>query len=438
MKINHKNIIYFCLSLVILFSISCNRQVNVEKINPSLVQIYVNTPSTNERQSSFVVLDFVATKDNGFLFVGVGGVSVSSKFSKNAVLCLMKTDNAGNLLWEKYYNDINLGFGFPSNMITIDADNNEYVLFWNKYVKTNNIDNFEYYKVQFKVDNTSTAPKITPEKFNLEVRNNVISGTGNNADMTSGGYIVRGTPDGNGSNGYILMSMASNLKGIDNAQHIVLINRLSATLKTTWLQEPVIRGLSQGTESLKLYENHFQLFGINPYYYNIPDGNGVMSLANIGGTQTPIFRDSTSWVASVFATKTRTSLLLNADNQQDGYYYIPSVDLIPNNYNAATIANLGTNLLPALDNKLPAVLSETSDGTLMICGANLQTGAVSFKIGKSSTDMKSFELANNNYVAANITATSSSNLFAIGGTYNFGQNWKRPFIILIPKTEVFK
>ena len=127
----HKKSHYIVVFLLFLLS-SCGQQTNQEIVNPSLVRVYLNDfLSSGNTPRNFITLDFKPTSDNGFLFFGVGGSGVTTKYGLNTVFCLMKIDANGNLLWEKYYNDTNLTSGFPSNIITTENPD-EYVFFWNK------------------------------------------------------------------------------------------------------------------------------------------------------------------------------------------------------------------------------------------------------------------------------------------------------------------
>lgn len=425
-------IIFLC------FVTSCTNETSTEKINPSLVRVYLNEVLMQQGKSetSFIPLDFKATADNGFVFIGVGGKDVETKTSRNAVLCLMKIDNSGNVLWEKYYDDaaLNLGFGFPTNLIPTTVTD-EYVLFWNKNVGNS----VEYYQIKINIGGTTfPTPEITKLSINTGTNINPSNGTKN------GGYIAKAAIN-LAKNGYVLMNVATNsTRTENNEQHKVLINNVSSAnpmANTTLLSESVIKGLRQGIEPLLDYDNHYQIFNANSqYYYNIPDGNDIMALASVGGTQNPIFRDSTSyWVASIYEKQNNISLIINAKNAKDESYYIQTLDLSPNNYDIAKIANLAIKFSPALSSKSPAILTTTKDGIPMICGTHAQSGGIALLFVKNPTNISTYELANTNYTASNIVESQDGNLVAIGGINSvLGQSWKKPFVILIPKKEFFK
>jgi hypothetical protein len=428
----------YIIALLFFITISCNKKTNEDKINPSLVRVYLNeiTGEQGKTETSFVSLDFRATTDNGFIYIGIGGAGVESTLSKNGSFSLMKIDSKGELIWEKYYDEasLNLGYGFPSNIIATDIAD-EYILFWNKIVNTN----FEYYQIKFKVD-ANVAPTLQISKINLNVGTNKINiGTNENKN---GGYIARATQN-LAKNGYVLMNVATNsVRTTDNSeQHKVLINNISSaspTANTTLLSETVIKGLRQGIEALRDYDNHYQLFATNQYYYNIPDGNDIMALSSVGGTQTPIFRDSTSyWVSSVYQNQGTISLLINAKSAVDASYYIPSIDLAPNNYNIARIATIASKV-ETLSSKTTTILTTNKDGITILGGSNIQ-GEIVVAFYKNFQNIFTFELANANYVICNIIMSKDGNFFAIAGTNSvLGQTWKRPFIVLIPKAEIIK
>ena len=427
--------------IILFFATACSNQTSTEKINPSLVRVYLNEVLLQQGKSetSFIPLDFKATSDNGFVFIGVGGKDVESKTSRNAVLCLMKIDNGGNVVWEKYYDDatLNLGFGFPTNLIATTVTD-EYVLFWNKNISNS----VEYYQVKINIGGaTFPTPEIT--KLSLNTGTN-INNLGFPNATKNGGYIAKATVN-LAQNGYVLMNVATNSTRTEsNEQHKVLINNVSSanpTANTTLLSESAIKGLRPGIEPLLDYDNHYQLFSANSqYYYNIPDGNDIMALASVGGTQNPIFRDSTFyWVTSIYEKQNNISLIINAKNTKDESYYIPAIDLSPNNYDISKIANFAIKFSPALSSKAPAILATTKDGIPMICGTDLQSGGVALLFVKNPTNISTFQLANTNYTACNIVESQNGNVFAIGGINSvLGQSWKRPFVILIPKQEIFK
>jgi hypothetical protein len=420
---------------------ACGQQTNQDIVNPSLVRVYVGEVITNMPRRNFITLDFKPTTDNGFLFFGVGGVNVATKYSLNTAFCLMKIDNMGNLLWEKYYTDTPLIGGFPSNVV---ATNNpdEYVFFWNKTRENNNT---TYYRVTLKLNSTNIAPVLdntNVEEVTLSAGTNVI--IQGSMQIPVVGSIVRITPN-LAKNGYALMSVAPNVKfsGTSNEQHVTIFNNLpNATKNATYITDLTIKGLSQGIESLRAFDLHYQFFTAqSQYFYNAPDGaNGFMALASIGGTRVPVFRDSLYRIAATFQTvNNENSLLINTENQQGNALYVPITDLAPNNFDAAKIVNISVDTGQPLDTRKTAILGETSEGLTMICGTNLQSRNIAINfIRKSGEIFKTYNLANTDYTTSNIAESMEKNIIAVGGTNDISQNFKRPFVILIPKSEVLQ
>lgn len=432
----------YILLLVCLLLSSCGQQTNQEVVNPSLVRVYLNDFLSNgNTPRNFITVDFKPTSDNGFLFFGIGGSGVTTKYGLNTIFCLMKIDATGNLLWEKYYSDTQLTSGFPSNIIETENPD-EYVFFWNK-VRENGMQ-ANYYRVILKLNNLTEAPTLDNtniKEISLAAGANVIVQGAMQLPVT--GYIVRATPN-LAKNGYALMNVANNVKilGATTEQHVTIFNNLLNSATTaTYITDLTIKGLSQGNESLRAFDNHYQFFvANNQYFYNAPDGaNGFMSLSSIGGTRVPVFRDSLYWVASVYQNKNNAnSLLINTENQQNSSLYVPNSDLAPNNFDANKIANISQAVNTPLDPKQRAVLGETSEGLTMMCGSNLQTRNISINFLRGNSVIKTYNLGNTDYNASNIVESEQKNIIAIGGTNNVSQNAKRPFVILIPKTEVLK
>jgi hypothetical protein len=420
---------YIVRLLVVIFAtnfFACNKN-SVEKINPSLLRVYINESKTSA--TSVIIEEVKTTTDNGYLFIGVIGNNISTKFSKNAALYLMKIDASGNLQWEKSYETVRgLSGGFLSNVLATDKVD-EFVFVWNRYLSNTT---FEYSISTFTV-NASTAPTITPKELkNVACESN----------LRDCGFVSKITRHFDRIS-YALLSIAET-KVQGNDGHVVFLSRTADSndsLKA--FSSRSFTGLSAGIDALFSYDSRlFVAHNNNAFYYNIPVNAEEMAL-QAAGNSAVYYKDSTVWASAALNQATgKVSVVFSAKSLGLGVasYLATNYDLLPTANNSNNIKALATSLEPQFDGEKKVILYRTEEQNLLIMGAagSTETQGILIHILAANGQKKDINLASSAYLISGVAESQDGKTIAIGGNQRLTPTWSRPFLLLISKSELLR
>ncbi len=398
-----------------------------EIINPSLVRVYLNNSESSA--TSVFIEDIKKTKDNGYLLIGVIGNSINTKFSRSAALYLLKIDAKGDVLWEKSYENIRgASTGFLSNVLTTNKED-EFVLVWNRFTGQAT---FDYFLVTF-----SATAKEAPTLTTKELRNVRCESNGRDC-----GFIAKITRHFDNTS-YAFLSLAAANQQVSDG-HIVFLSRAADSndsIKS--FSSRAFTGLSPGADALQRYESFlFVGHNNNTFYHNIPVNNEEMALLSAGNSEV-YYRDSTIWAMNALnQAQGKLAVVFAAKNASSGEssYFAPSYNLLPTSNNSNSMRALAQELNPQFDGEKKVLLYTTTEQKNLLIGGSgnpVREGILIYALNENGNH-KNINLANTNYIARGVAESQDGKVLVIAGNQKITPNWGRPFIILIPKTELLK
>lgn len=415
-----KNMLFSFTGLcgILLFSIlfsACSNELDETAINGTFIKTYLF--DTREMTHNLVV-DAKETPDGGILLFGVSG-NVENKIDGTGKLYLHKIAVNGTTEWFHFYDETNTGF--LANVI--EESDGTYTIFWNEAPGE--------LSAVIVDSQLSTPPEIEIKQVDTK-------------DIPL--RYITAAKRFTSQNSYLVLGLADFVENNITYKQIYVVEldeEFSLKFKPSGQEyDPSAYGNFGGEDRalMKYLTNYFHLEINDDNIYLAAPYKQNLALKSLGNTKT-IFGDRTFWIASMSNKGNRkiSALVNNPQQQENGTYYIPEIDLVPNeNVNFEYLQESKEMYhLREFDTQKRVILKTLSSGNLIIAGST-QLGQIVIKLFSPDNDLITEKTIGQQipFELVKVIESADGKSISITGTTKANQEFRRAFLIKIPVSEL--